>query len=158
MFAYLDKHNLICKCIHTCKCTRGLTDGHTQSMQHTSITENTCAATYTKKALTNYLLYDTFMHMLLLPYAICLSHTHTRWVRRQTILSPTHSHVQLPSLFPWKPEEQGANERLCDCLTVKKCSPVPASTAARWTQSSGLEFMQEKGKLWHYYMMGDSAK
>lgn len=23
MFAYLDKHNLICKCIHTCKCTRG---------------------------------------------------------------------------------------------------------------------------------------
>lgn len=23
MFAYLDKHNLICKFIHTCKCTRG---------------------------------------------------------------------------------------------------------------------------------------
>lgn len=55
-----------------------LTGTRSESMQHTSITENTCAATYTKKALTNYLLYDTFMHMLLLPYAICLSRTHTR--------------------------------------------------------------------------------
>lgn len=86
------------------------------------------------------------MHMLLPPYAICLSHTHTLRVRRQTILSPTHSHVQSPSLFPWKPEGQGANERLCDCVTVTKCSPVPECTVTRRRQSSAAEFIPKRKK------------
>lgn len=62
-----------------------------------------------------------------------LTHKNHR-VRRQTSIFPAHSHVW-PSLFPWKPERQDTNERLCDCVTNPKRSPVPVCKAA-WCANS----------------------
>lgn len=72
------------------------------------------------------------MHMLLLPYAISLTHKYTRRVRRQTFLSPTRSHVcSCQACFHGNLGGEGVNERLCDCVSTTKSSPVPA--AARRT-------------------------
>lgn len=102
-FAYLHKHNLICKFMHTCKCVSShpytITHKHTHvhmNWTHAHMHVFICACSHIQNVVTDRYFYSaTHSYTCCCCHMLSLSHTHiyTRRVRRQTFLSPRHSHV-----------------------------------------------------------------
>lgn len=125
-FVGLLQLNSICRSMHTCKCQWAVNP----------CTHSTRARARQQRLRAHEPPYADSRHTRAhSAAAICcqssLSFSITPSEKTDLRLSNTSTRVKPLSLFPWKPEGQDANERLCVCVTVLKYSPAPASTAAK---------------------------
>lgn len=125
-------HLLLLTCIIIISYANACTDAkrkqspHTLSHTHTCMHDSFSVCSYVQNV-------DTHTHRYIYTVTDCctccccchmlslsVSHTHSQGMKTDLPLSNTFACVRSQSLFPWKPQGQGVNERLCGCVTIRK--------------------------------------